>query len=420
MKRILSLALLCAFGGYALAFHEAMNVGDLITFARAVKGKTVIIPAKLAQKKHDLKAAALRIHAQHLREVAKQIKLPLASAKYVRAAEGYDLLADKVEFLPVFDHKMTFTNPGAMLLKKAMGAEVMGEVLDSIGQQTGNSMIVQRAEAIEKFGEELKERLKAACDLAEDDSMEVEESAAESASEGDMDEGQDDYDDLSQASSDYKKNVADLIAVAHALKGKTVVIPAKLVQKRHNLKAAWLRLCAHHLRQVAKQIKLPIARAKYVAAAEGYELLATKTEFLPVFDLKKTFTSPGKKLLRKAVKAKLMAEWLILVGQQTGNPALVVKGKAINLFGAELAKRLKTAACSKLEGEAMDTEEVAVEGQDDQDDEGQDDCNDQDEGQDDYDDQDDEGEETPAATESEDVDDDSDDESEEEAAPAAK
>lgn len=153
MKTLLSLMLLCATG-YAAAFH---NVEDFVNFANTVKGKTVEIPAQLAEKAHEFKAKALRMHAHQVREVAKQIKNPLEKHKYIKVAKQIDLLADNVEFLPAHNFRKTFRHPEKMLLLKAAKAELMAEKLRLIGRQLHDEKLVQKADKVEQWGKQLKD-----------------------------------------------------------------------------------------------------------------------------------------------------------------------------------------------------------------------------------------------------------------------
>ncbi len=217
MKRILSLALLCAFGvGYIGAHHE--KIADLVEFAHAIKDKTVTFPAELTQKWHEFHAEKLRMHAHHIRQVAKQLPL-LKKRQYLRIAAQLSNIADEIEVLPAVSFEETFTHPKIMLGLKAKKAELMGEKLDQIGRQLHMPKLVAKAEEIQKWGEELKEALKKSeCPRSlEGDHhgvegvrpMELVEVEGSDDECEDTDEGSDDYDDEGEETPAESEDVDD-------------------------------------------------------------------------------------------------------------------------------------------------------------------------------------------------------------------
>lgn len=198
MKRILSLALLCALGFASLgAFH---NVEDMVYFAQAVRGKSVTIPAEFVQKKHDLMAKGLRMQALEVRTIAKQIKNPVVRAHYRHVASAMDRLADRVDTTPAVSFTKTFTHPGVMLLMKAKKAELMAELKRLVGEQLGDEKIIREADEVEKKIAELKSRLKkAVCPASEmmegEDYQEDEDEGCDYCEGSDVDEDMDEGDE---------------------------------------------------------------------------------------------------------------------------------------------------------------------------------------------------------------------------------
>lgn len=147
---------------------------------------------------------------------------------------------------------------------------------------------------------------------------------------------------------------ADLVAVAEALKGKTVDIPAELVAKKHELMALKLRVHARHVRKIAADIEDPWVQRRYVRAAEKMDRLADTVEFLPAVDISMTIKHPEKMLWLKAHKAELKGKTLQTIGKDLNNEKITALGAAVTQWSKDLREAI---AKSKLEqmGTALET-----------------------------------------------------------------
>lgn len=156
MKKIVSLVILSGFG---VASVSAQPAQDLVFVAKALKGKTVKIPAKLVKAKHQLEAARWREHAMHVRHEAAGIKDWTAKNEYRRAAREMDELATTLQLLPSVSYSMTFEHPEKDLWLKAEKAQLKGTVFKAIGEKLGNRRIAAFGDVARKWGSDLKKAL---------------------------------------------------------------------------------------------------------------------------------------------------------------------------------------------------------------------------------------------------------------------
>ncbi len=139
---------------------------------------------------------------------------------------------------------------------------------------------------------------------------------------------------------------ADVVALAEALKGKQIDIPACLVAKKHELMALKLRVHAQYVRKIAARIEDPWVQRKYVRAAEKMDRLADTVEYLPAVDISLTLKHPERMLWMKARKAELKGKMLQTIGKDLNDEKIVALGAA----AVQWAKDLRAAiAKSKLE-----------------------------------------------------------------------
>ncbi len=157
MKKIMSVALLSVFG---VAYVGAQSAEDLVFLAKALKGKTVEIPAKLVKQKHQLIAAKFREHAMHVRHEAAGIKDWSDKLEYRRAAREMDELATTLQLLPPVNYTMTFEHPEEMLWLKAQKAQLKGAILKAIGEKLGDRKIAAFGDVAMKWGQDLTKALK--------------------------------------------------------------------------------------------------------------------------------------------------------------------------------------------------------------------------------------------------------------------
>ncbi len=157
MKKIMSVALLSAFG---MAYIGAQPAEDLVFLAKALKGKTVEIPAKLVKQKHQLMAAEFREHATHVWHEAAGLKNWSDKFEYRRAAMEMDELAITLQLLPPVNYTITFEHPEEMLWLKAQKAQLKGAILKAIGEKLGNRKIAAFGDVAMKWGQDLTKALK--------------------------------------------------------------------------------------------------------------------------------------------------------------------------------------------------------------------------------------------------------------------
>ena len=172
MKKVYSLSFLLVMG---VVSAQVATPEQLVSFTKAVDGKTIEFPVQLVRDWLDLKSDMMQMKAYKMLSMAKQIKSEALKRRYYKTADTMFDLAGMLGMLPLPKEKVekTFKNPMKWLMLKAKKMQLKAEKLKIIAKEVDNEEMGKKADELSEWASSLMKLVeKEAAAEREDDEAE--------------------------------------------------------------------------------------------------------------------------------------------------------------------------------------------------------------------------------------------------------